>query len=107
MIYFMRYVHSKSIKMLSVHYPELMGKIKESKGKKYLMVDDYMLDKVLDKIKEIIGIDEFGDTKILIYTCELPADITLKILVMLMTCIIKVSDKFYPQLYLEEVLFLK
>ena len=93
--------------MLSVHYPELMGKIKESKGKKYLMVDDYMLDKVLDKIKEIIGIDEFGDTKILIYTCELPADITLKILVMLMTCIIKVSDKFYPQLYLEEVLFLK
>ena len=26
---FTRYVHSKSIKMLSLHYPELMSKIKE------------------------------------------------------------------------------
>ena len=26
---FTRYVHSKSIKMLSLHYPELMRKIKE------------------------------------------------------------------------------
>ena len=33
-----------------------MGKIEEHKGKRYLMVNDYMLDKVLDKIKEIIGI---------------------------------------------------
>ena len=31
------------------------------------MVDDYMLDKVLDKIKEIIGIEKFDGTKILIY----------------------------------------
>ena len=30
------------------------------------MVDDYILDKVLDKIKEIIGIEDFGDTKILV-----------------------------------------
>ena len=29
------------------------------------MVDDYMLDKVLSKIKEIIGIKNFVDTKIL------------------------------------------
>ena len=29
------------------------------------MVDDYMLDKVLSKIKEIIGIKNFDDTKIL------------------------------------------
>ena len=29
-----------------------------------LMTDDYMLDNVLDKIKEIIGIEEFDDTKI-------------------------------------------
>ena len=28
-IYFTRYVNSKSIKMLSLHYHELMGKIKE------------------------------------------------------------------------------
>ena len=32
------------------------------------MVDNYMLHKVLDKIKEIIGIEKFGDTKVLIET---------------------------------------
>ena len=32
------------------------------------MVDDYMIDKVLDKIKEIIGIEKIDDTKILIIT---------------------------------------
>ena len=31
-----------------------MGKIEEHEGKKYLMVDDYRLDKVLFKIKELI-----------------------------------------------------
>ena len=30
------------------------------------MVKDYMLDKVLDKIKEIMGIEKSNDTKILI-----------------------------------------
>ena len=39
-----------------------MEKTEEDKGKKYLMVDDYMLDKVLDKIKKIIGIEKFVDT---------------------------------------------
>ena len=29
------------------------------------MVNDYTLDKVLDNIKEIIGIEKFDDTKIL------------------------------------------
>ena len=44
------------------------------------MVDDYMLEKVLDKIKEIIGIEKF-DTKILIdIEDKLPDDITLKML---------------------------
>ena len=33
---------SKSTKMLSLHYHELMGKIEEHEKKKYLMVDDYM-----------------------------------------------------------------
>ena len=38
-----------------------------------------MLDNVLDKIKEIIGIEKFDDTKILIDTDgKLPSDITLK-----------------------------
>ena len=49
-----------------------------------------MLDKVLDKIIEIIGIKEFYDTKILIHMDdELPDDITLKNAVILMTCVIK------------------
>ena len=50
MIYFTRYVHSKSIKMLSLHYHELIGKIEEQEGNSFksLTVDDYMPDKVLD-----------------------------------------------------------
>ena len=34
-----------------------MGKVEEHKGKKHLIVSDYVLDKLLDKVKEIIGID--------------------------------------------------
>ena len=49
--------------MLHLHYRELIGRIEEHKGKKYLMVDDYVLDKVLNKIKKIIGIGRFDDTK--------------------------------------------
>ena len=67
-VYFTRYVCSKPIKMLSLHYHELIGKIEEYEEKEYLMVDDYILDKVLDKIKKIIGIERFNDTKLLIDT---------------------------------------
>ena len=35
-IYFTRYVHGKSIKMLSLYYHELMGKVKEYERKKIL-----------------------------------------------------------------------
>ena len=43
------------------------------------MVDDYMLNKVLEKIKEIISIEKFDDTKILIHRNDkLPDGITLK-----------------------------
>ena len=43
------------------------------------MVDYYMLNKVLDKIKEIIGIKQFDDTKISNDTDnKLPNNITLK-----------------------------
>ena len=56
MIYFTTYVHSESMKILSLYYHELLGKIEEHEGKNYLMVDDYMLDKVLDKIKKMTGI---------------------------------------------------
>ena len=43
-VYFTRHFHSKLIKMLSLHYYELIGKIEEYAGKKYLMVDNSMLD---------------------------------------------------------------
>ena len=43
------------------------------------MFDDYMVDKVLGKIKEIIGIENFDNTKTLIDTDDkLPGDSTLK-----------------------------
>ena len=58
-----------------------------------------MLDKVLDKIKEIIGIAKLGDTKILIDTDhELQDNITFRN-VILMICFIKDDDKFYPQIF--------
>ena len=38
---------------------------------------------------------------------KLPDDITLKNVVIFMTCVIKDNCKFYPQIFLEEVLFLK
>ena len=57
------------------------------KEKKYLMVDDYMLHKLLDNIKEMIGIGKFDDTNILTdMDDKLPDDITLKNVVILMTC---------------------
>ena len=34
--------------MLNLYYDELIGKIEEYEGKKYLVVDDNTLDKVLD-----------------------------------------------------------
>ena len=42
-----------------------------------MMVDDYMLDKVFEKIKKI-GIEKFGNTKIFIDTDDKLPDITLK-----------------------------
>ena len=65
--------------MLSLYYHELIGKVKQHEGKKYLMIHDYVLDKVLDKIKEIIGIEKIDNTEILIDTDDkLPDNINLK-----------------------------
>ena len=76
-LYTARYDRNKTLTMLNLYYNELMGKIKEHKGKKYLMVDDYVLHKVLDRIKEIIDIEEFDNTEILIDTDDvLPDNIT-------------------------------
>ena len=67
-IYFTRYHHpDKSIAMLYLYYYELIGKIEEYEGKKYLMVENYTQDKVLDKIKRI-GIKKIEDVRILIIT---------------------------------------
>ena len=75
-----------------------MGKIGGYKGRIYLMGDGNILDKVLDKIKNIIGIEKFDDTKILIETDgKLPDDITIKNFVILITWIIKDDGNFYPQ----------
>lgn len=66
------------------------------KEKRYLMVDDYRLDKVLYIIKEMIVIKKFDNTKMLVDTDDrLP--------------MVKTKDdgKFYSQLFLEEVLLLK
>ena len=74
------------------------------------MVYDYMLDKVLDvqksfRIKEIISIAKFHDTKILTDTDdELPDYITLNV-VILITCLIKDDNKLYPQIFLEEAFY--
>ena len=63
--------------MLNLHYYELMGKIEEHEGKKYLMIDDYMLDEVLDRINELINIEKFDDTKIsVVEDDKLPDQIT-------------------------------
>ena len=45
-----------SVKALSLHYHELIEKITEHEAKIYLTVNDYILDKVFDKIKETIDI---------------------------------------------------
>ena len=42
--------------MLGLFYGELMRKIDSHEGKKYLTVDNYMLEKLIDKYKEVIGI---------------------------------------------------
>ena len=45
------------------------------------MVDNYMLDKVLDQIKEKINIEQFDNSKILISTDDkLPDNVALKML---------------------------
>ena len=79
---------------------------KNIKENKYLMVNDYMLNKVLDKIKETIDIVKFDYTKILIDTDDkLPDYITFKNVVILITYVIKDDAKFYTQIFLEEALY--
>ena len=85
--------------MLNLYYHKVMGKINEYEDKEYLIVGNYVLDKVLGRFKKIIGIKEFDKTKILIDTDDiLPDNITFRNAVVLMTSVIKDNGKFYPQL---------
>ena len=94
MIYFTGYVNCKSIKMSSLYFYKLIGKTEELEGRKYLVVDHCMVDKVLDRIKEIIDIEKLDNTKNLINTEDkLSDDITLKTVLILMTCDIKDGKK--------------
>ena len=82
-IYFTRYVNCKSIKMLSLYF-----------------FDDYVVYKVLEKNKEVIGIEEIDDTQILIsMNDKLSDDITLKRVVILMRRVIK------NELFLDHALY--
>ena len=61
------------------------------------MVDEYILEHVLDKSKEIKGIGKFDDTKILVDIDDtLGNEITLKNVVIIVSCIMKNYDNFYP-----------
>ena len=72
--------------MSNLYYDELIRKIEEYEGEKYLMGNDYTLDKVLDKILKI-GIKKIEDTKILINAeAKLSDDFNLQNAMMLRTC---------------------
>ena len=72
-----------------------------------MIVGDYLIDKVLDKIKEITCIEKFDDTKIFINTDDKRSDdITLKKSCDInMLCVIKDWDTFYPHLFLYHALY--
>ena len=112
--------------MLSLHYHELMKRIEEHEKTNiwwlfsdYLMVNDYKLDKSLDKTKITISIEKFDDTKILINTDNKVPDyitlrnvvilitciITLKNVVILITCNIKHDGEIYLRIFLEEAFY--
>ena len=60
------------------------------------MFDNYMLGKMLKKIKELIGIEKLDDNKTLIDADhKLPDDITLKNVLILITFAIKDEYIFY------------
>ena len=66
------------------------------------MVADYILNKVLDKIKDIIDIEQFDNTNILKDTDDtMSYDITLKKVDLFITSVTKGDNKFYSQLILE------
>lgn len=74
----------------------------------YLIIDGYILKRVLEKIKMIIGIEEFVNIKLSIDTEDkLDDKIVLKNIVVLVSCVIKFRDKFYLDIFLVEALVAK
>ena len=65
------------------------------------MVDDYMLDRVLDKIKEIKDFDKLDVTEIMIDN-KLVDEITIQNVAIIISCVIKNYDNIYQQLFVEE-----
>ena len=64
------------------------------------MADYYMVEKVLYKIKEVLDIEKFNGSIILINRNDrLSKDITLKRVAILMTCVIRNGNKFCPQIF--------
>ena len=61
------------------------------------MIDDYVLDKVLGKIKEIIGFEKFDETKIYNTHDRLSDDITFRNIL-----IFKDDGQCHPQIFSEE-----
>lgn len=62
-----------------------------------------MLKEILDKINLVIAIEAFDNTNILIDTNDkLPDHISLKDVIILITCIIKDNDKYCPQLFVRK-----
>ena len=90
---FTRYHPDKSVTALNLYYKKVIGTIGDYEGKKYLMVDDYTLDQVLDKIKRI-GIKKHDKIKILLDADDKLPDYIIFNNVIWMTCVIKNGDKF-------------
>lgn len=75
--------------------------------KKYSIIDDNIFDTIFEQIKEIKDIEKFDDVILINANDKLPNNISLKYVVILMTCAIKKDNKFYPHIFLEEALFFR
>ena len=67
-IYFTRCDSGKLITILRLYYHELIRMTEEHEGKNHLMIDDFVLDRLLHKIKKVTRTEKIDNTKILIDT---------------------------------------
>ena len=72
------------------------------------LINNYVLERVLDKIVGTSKIEKFDDTRILVVIDNILSDnIPFKNVVIKMASVVKDGDAFYPQLSLEGELFNK